>query len=144
MSGVVEAALRGLSYLFHLALAALLLGLSAAFFLSPESSFGVGILPWQGETLAWILMVWGLVAVAAVYLAVRRITPVLLLLWSVAALVALAYWCFLSRYYFGRDGPTLALLLLLGAAVATLGSWMAVRRGSRPARPFIDDRSAAD
>jgi hypothetical protein len=59
-----------------------------------------------------------------------------LLLWSVTVLGVLAYGCFLGRYYFGRDGPGLALQLAAAAALATVGSWRALRRKDR-SRPVV-------
>lgn len=144
MSGVVETAMRGLSYLFHLGLGLVLLGLSLTVLLSPDASFNVGILPWQGETLAWILLMAGLVGVAAVFLAMKGVLPVLLLVWSVAVLVVLGYGYILSRFHFGRDGPGVALVLLAGAAVATVGGWKALRAKPRRGRLLIDERAGRD
>ena len=142
MQRVVETALRAVSYAFHLGLGLLLVGLAAVALIGPEATFTVGILPWQGQTLAWILLAAGVVAVAAVYLAVRRARALLLLIWSLTVLGTLLYGCFLSRYYFGRDGPATALVLVAGAAVATLGSWLAFRRPDRP-RSLVGDRFEA-
>jgi hypothetical protein len=106
------------------------MGLAAL--LGPETTFTLGILPWEGRTLAWILLVAGAVAVVAACLAIQRVFPLLLLLWSLTVLAVLAWGCFLSRYYFGRDGPGLALQLLALAALAAVGSWRAFRRKERP------------
>jgi len=131
LQSVIAAALRAVSYLFHLALGVTLVGMAALALMGPEVTFTVGILPWQGRTLAWILLAAGVLAIAAVYLALRRVLPILLVLWSAAVLIVLAHGCFLSRYYFGRDGPATALLLVLGAAAATLGGWLSFRRKER-------------
>ncbi|MBM3748544.1 MAG: hypothetical protein FJW34_22440 [Acidobacteria bacterium] len=138
--GCVEAVLRGVSYLFHLALGLVLAGLAVVALLGPEATFSLGILPWQGEKLAWILLAAGAVAAVSVYLAIRRVLRILLLLWSLTVLVALAYGCFLSRFHFGREDPAMALLLTGGAAVATLGSWRVFRHRARPALPVVSDR----
>jgi hypothetical protein len=128
---MVEVALRAECYLFHLGLGVLLVGMAVIFLAGPEATFTLGILPWQGQTLAWILLAAGLVAIAAVYLALRRARSLLLLIWSLAVLGVLVYGCFLSRFYFGREGASTALLLVAGATVAAVGSWLAFRPRDR-------------
>jgi len=136
----MAAALRAVSYLFHLGLGLVLVAMAVVALSGPETTFTVGILPWQGRTLAWILLAAGVLALAAVYLAIRRTVPVLLVLWSMVVLVVLANGYFLGRYFFGREGPTTALLLVLGAAVATLGGWLGFRRREQR-RSVVADRS---
>jgi len=138
--GFIEAVLRGGTYLFHLALGLALVGLAVVALLGPEATFTLGILPWQGARLAWILLAAAGVAILAVYLAMRRILRILLLLWSLTVLVALAHGYFLGRFHFGREEPTTALLLTGGAALATLGSWLVFRHRPRPAPPVIGNR----
>jgi hypothetical protein len=138
--GFLEAVLRGVAYLFHLALGLALAGLAAVALLGPEATFSLGILPWQGEKLAWILLAAAGVAILTVCLAMQRILRILLLLWSLTVVVALAYGCFLSRFHFGREEPTTALLLTGGAALATLGSWFVFRHRPQPAPPVIGNR----
>ena len=141
MRSFVGTAVRAVSYLFHLGLGLVLVALAVTALLSPETTFTLGILPWEGSTLAWIALAAGLVALLAVYLALRGVLRVLLLLWSAAVLVALLHGYFLSRYHFGRESPTTALLLVGGATLATLGSWLAVRRKARPVRPVVSNHS---
>ena len=137
MRSIVDTGLRAVSYLFHLGLGLLLVALAVLALLGPEATFTLGILPWQGATLGWILLAAGVVALAAVYLAVQRRLPLLLLVWSAAVLVVVAWGYFWGRYFFGREGPTLAFLLVAGAALATLGSWRAFRRKPR-SRSVLD------
>ncbi len=132
MPGIAETAMRAVSCLFHLLLGMVLMVLSLTYLLSPQATFRVGILPWEGETLAWVLLAAGSAGVVLVYLASRRVFAVGLQIWSVAVLAALVWGCFLGSHHFGRDGATVALLLVAGAAVAALGSWLGFSR--RPAR----------
>lgn len=138
--GFVKAVLRGVSYLFHVALGLVLAGVALVVLLGPEATFSLGIVPWQGQKLAWILLAAAGVSFLTVYLAVRRILRIPLLLWSLTVLAALAYGCFLSRFHFGREEPTFALVLTGGAAAATLGSWLVFRHRARVALPVIGSR----
>jgi len=143
LRSVISAVLCAVSYLFHLGLGLVLVGMAVTALVGPEATFTVGVLPWQGRTLAWILLAAGVLAVVAVYLAIRRVLPILLVLWSAAVLIVLANGYFLGRYFFGRDGPSTALLLVLGAAIATLGGWLNFRRRKRSGSGVADRFEAA-
>lgn len=139
MRSLLDSLLRAVSYVFHLGLGLSLVALALVVLLGPDTTFTLGILPWEGRTLAWILLAAGALAIVAAYLAMRRVFALLLLLWSLAVLAVLAWGCFLSRYHFGRNGPALALQLVAVAALAAVGSWRDCRRKKRPrlvGRPF--------
>jgi hypothetical protein len=134
---IAEAIMRVLSYLFHLLLGMALLGLSLVALLSQEASFKIGILPWEGAVLAYVLLASGVVAIVTVCLATKRISSIGLLLWSAAVLVMVVRGYVFTPFSFGRDGPTIAYILVLGAAIALVGSWIGCRRKPAVAKPLV-------
>jgi hypothetical protein len=98
-------------------------------------NLAIEILPWQGATLTWVLLCSGLAGLVIAGLALKRILPVLFVLWNAAVLVLLVRGYFFSSYGFGPGGGSLctALCFVLAALVAAVGSWVHFR-GSRRAR----------
>jgi hypothetical protein len=123
--------MRVFSYLFHLALALFMLSVGAVAWISGSQTLRIGVLPWQGGTLNYVLMISGAVGLIAVLLAFKRILPIAFLLWNVAVLVMLIRGYIFSPYRFDY-GLTTPVYLMIGATIAAFGSWILVRR--RPSR----------
>ena len=125
----VKTLLRVFAYLYHGALALFLLGVSILALTSGGASLHLGMLPWHGGTLAWILLVSALLELVAVLRAIRRARPGLLFLWSLVVAFMLVKGYFFSSYRFAAGaGVRTALYLVIGSLLALVGAWVGVRR----------------
>jgi hypothetical protein len=115
--------MRTFSYLFHSLLALFLLAVAVVAWFSEPSTLKIGILPFAGSSLIYWLVGSGLVGIATVYLAAKRILPVVFLLWSLVVFGMLVYGYFLTRYSFDSGGMSTALFLVVGSAIAALAAW---------------------
>jgi hypothetical protein len=114
--------LRLYSYLYHLALALFLLGLSIVALLS-SNVLKIPILPWSGSELTqWLF--WGsLAGLLSIVLAVTGIFRYLFPLWALVVLVLLIRGYILQPIPFaGENDFRNALLLIFGALLAFLAS----------------------
>lgn len=120
---VLAALLRAFSYLFHLILALFLLGLSIVTIATGQHILSLGMLPWRGAELTYWLLGLSLFALCCVALAITGKFRIPLVVWSAAVLVLLVRGFLLSPYRFsGPSGARVAMLLILGAFLALLGS----------------------
>lgn len=122
---VVGAVMRFYSYLFH-GLVCLAMVLTALIsWLSGSHSLDLRLLPWQGETLRWILFIGGLAGLLIVWLATRETARLAFLLWSVVVFLALLRGFFFGWVHYLRGPYPLgtALALTLAALVAIGGAW---------------------
>jgi hypothetical protein len=131
----LKALLRWFSYLFHGLLALFLLLVSA---IALASGSGVAALhldamPWNGATLAWILLAASLFGLIALLLAITGRASALFFLWSlIVAAMLLKGYVFSSFRFAPGVGVNTAIYLILGSWLALLGAWFAVR-SPRPA-----------
>ena len=119
---LVARLLRLYSYLYHLALALFLLGISAIALMS-SNTLRIPILPWSGEELTqWLF--WGsLFGILTIILAVTGIFRWLFPLWCLAVLVLLVRGYILTPVAFAsNDEFAQALWLMAGALLAFLAS----------------------
>jgi hypothetical protein len=124
--------LRVYAYLFHLALALFLFGVGIVAF-SSGRSLTLGMLPWEGVTLTWAVLILGLVGIVCVGLAVTGIVRWLFPFWTLFALVMMVRGFFLSGYSFGDAAQfRFDLWLTLGALIAFFGSLSLFGRRRRP------------
>jgi hypothetical protein len=96
---------------------------------SGQHSLDFAFLPWQGETLTKWLFFSGLGGLIVTALAIKRILPVLFLLWTLAVAFLLARGLFFSGYSFGGHSMTFTTGLLLagGALLSVAGGLLHVR-----------------
>lgn len=114
--------LRFYSYIYHLALALFLLGLSIVALIS-SNTLRLPMLPWSGSELnQWLL--WGsLLGIVSVVLAVTGIFRFLFPLWALVVLILMVRGYLLQPYPFsGPDAFTQALWLIAGALLAFIAS----------------------
>jgi hypothetical protein len=135
--------MRIYSYLFEAALALVMLALSVVAWLSGHP-LNIWVLPWQGDTLTTVMFAAGLGGLIITLMAVRRLLPILFVLWSVTVVVMLVRGFFFSSYTFGPMATSLttALLLIAAALLAALGSLFALGRGLRSRSTISTQRSA--
>ena len=120
-----------LSYLFHLLLALLLLGLASIALASGPESLHLEMLPWSGATLNYLLLGGALFGLVSVVLAVLGRVKFLFLLWSFAVAVLLTKGYIFSSYRFGAGGWHSAAYLIAASWIAVAGAWFQLRSRSK-------------
>ena len=125
---ILGKAMRFVGYVFHLLLALSLLATAAVTFLSGAHTFRIDLLPWEGQTLAWVLLFSALLGIASVYWALKKGLPIVFLIWSVVVLVMLLQGFFFSSYRFASGLSWTAVILIAGAGIAVAGGWSAISR----------------
>ena len=114
---------RAYSYLFHLALACAMMGVAAVAWLTGVL-LNIWVLPWQGETLTPVLFFSGLAGAGITVLAIKRIIPVLFIVWTLIVAGMIVYGFFFGSYVFGPTTTSFstAVLFALAALLAAAGS----------------------
>lgn len=130
--GVVKALLRFVSYVFQALFCLGLLALSVVAFVAGAQTLQLGMLPWTGSTLLYVLLFGSLIGLFLLILALRGSARWLFFLWCLVVAVLVAKFYFLSGYRFAPGEAKTALYLLVGSVLALLGSWFVMTR--RPAR----------
>ncbi len=122
--------MRVYSYLFHLALALVMIALGAIAWLSGQP-LNINVLPWNGAALTYWLFFGGLGGALITLLAIWGRLPVLFVLWAVVVPVMLVRGFFFSSYTFGATSTSIstALWFISAALLAFLGSLFTMRRG---------------
>jgi len=115
---------RVYSYLYHLILALLLLGISLVAILSHSNTLNLGMLPWKGSELTYWLLgaaVFGLLSILLAWVGKLRFV---FLLYALAVFGMMFRGYFLTGYSFnGKDGFRIALGMTFGALLAICGAW---------------------
>ena len=131
--GVVKALLRLVSYVFHGLLALGLLAASSVVWAAGAPPLQLGMLPWTGSTLLYVLFFGSLAGLLLLILALRGVMRWLFFLWSLVVLALVVKGYFLSGYRFSPGELDTALFLLIGSLLALAGSWFVMTK-TRPAR----------
>jgi hypothetical protein len=119
--------MRLFSFAFHLFLGVVMMAMGFLAWVSNQHTLQIALLPWTGPTLTYLLMGLGLAGVVITLLAVKRIVPLLFVVWSLAVLVTLARGYFFSSYNFGLSGVGTALCFIAAALIAFVGSALQAR-----------------
>jgi hypothetical protein len=127
--GMVGLIMRLFSFVFHFLLGLVMAAIGFVALVSNQHTLRIGVLPWTGSTLTYCLFFLGLAGMAITALAVKRIVPLLFLVWSLAVLVMIVRGYFLSSYNFGMTGVDTALYLTGAAILALIGSALQMRAG---------------
>jgi ABC-type maltose transport system permease subunit len=127
----VKLVMRYFSYLFHLLLVLFLIGVSGLALASGAPSLNLGMLPWTGSTLSYVLFFGALAGLVTVLLAIRGTLRVLFLIWSLLVFVLLIKGYVFSGYKFNGDFKT-AIYLIIGSVIALAGAWFQFRGAPRP------------
>jgi hypothetical protein len=121
--------------LFHLLLSLFLLAVAALAYTGP-APLAMGILPWTGTTLLYIVAgggAFGLISAVLAFLAKLRL---LFLLWSLAVVLFLLRGYASFTYRFAAGEAAFALYLTVGALLALLGAWSCLRSPAGKARIY--------
>lgn len=89
----------------------------------------IWVLPWQGETLTPVLFFSGLAGAGITLMAIRRIIPVLFILWALIVAGMTIYGFFFGSYVFGPMSTSFntAVLFAVAALLAAAGSVTVLR-----------------
>jgi hypothetical protein len=129
---MIKAIMRYFAYLFHIVLALFLLALSGVAISTGTGSLRLGMLPWSGDTLNYVLIGSAVVGLLTVLLAMKGVLRILFLLWSFLVFVMLVKGYIFSRYQFQPNEFRIALYLIGASLLALLGAWFQLRTSARP------------
>ena len=121
--------MRIFGYIYHLILGLFLLAIASIAGFGSNISLKLEMLPWEGSTLTYVLFIGSLIGLVSLALAVRGKLRLLFRAWTVIVFGLMAYGYFITSYGFtSPDGFRNALLLTLGALIASAGSWTKVAK----------------
>ena len=127
--------LRLFSFLFHGLLALFLIAIAGLAVASGVPSLELGMLPWTGMTLSWVVLGGALFGLASVVLAAAMRWRFLFLLYSLTVAFLLIRGYVFSGYHFQPGGVSTAVGLTIGSLLALLGAWFQLfRPGKRRIR----------
>ena len=132
---MLAAVLRVYSYLYHLILSLLLLGISGIVLASGNHNLQMPMLPWEGDRLTqWLF--WGsLAGLLSVILAATGRFRYLFPLWTLIVFVMMVRGFLIGPYHFGGpDSFYVTVLLIIGALLAFIGSLTVFRARARRLR----------
>ena len=129
---ILKAIMRYFSYLFHAVLALSLVLLSGIAITSGVGSLRLGMLPWSGDTLNYVLFFGALVGLLTVLLAMKGVLRFLFLIWAFLVFVLLVKGYIFSRYSFQPNEFRIAAFLILASLLSVFGAWFGLRGNARP------------
>jgi hypothetical protein len=124
--------MRYFSYLFHFLLALVCIAVSGLALATGMPTLKLGMLPWTGSTLVYVLFFGALAGLLTVVLAIRGRFRFLFLIWSAAVFVLLVKGYILSGYKFGKGEFHTALYLLAASLLAFAGACFQFGTSARP------------
>jgi|SRR3954454_1059110 hypothetical protein len=128
---ILKAIMRYFSYLFHTLLALFLIGISGLAMAS-GGDLRLGMLPWTGDTLERVVLIGAIVGLITVLLAMRKVLPILFLIWSFVVFLLLVKGYIFSSYKFHPNEFRTALYLIGASFLALFGAWFQLRRTPQP------------
>lgn len=134
---ILKAIMRYFSYVFHGLFALFLIAISAlALGAGGSGELHLGMLPWTGETLMYVLLFSAIFGLITVLLAVKGVFRILFLIWSFLVFVFMVKGYIFSGYKFGPTSFRVAVYLMLGAFISLFGAWFQLQRGTAPQKKF--------
>ena len=130
---VIKALMSFLSYVYHGLLCLMLFLMSGLSMLAGAQTVQLGMLPWTGPTLLYVLFFGALLGLLTVVLAVRRTWRPLFFAWSLAVTLLLVKGYIFSGYHFSPGEFRTAVYLIVGSLIALIGAWVQMGRPA-PAR----------
>ena len=125
---VIKALMRLFSYLFHALLALFLIAVSGIALASGTASLKLGMLPWSGSTLLYVLFFGSLAGLLSLILALAGKLRLLFFLWSLVVAVLLVKGYVFSGYRFTPGEWKTAAWLVAFSLIALLGAWFQMTR----------------
>ena len=130
---VIKALMSFLSYVYHGLLCLMLFLMSGLSMLAGAQTVQLGMLPWTGPTLLYVLFFGALLGLLTVILAIRRTWRPLFFAWSLAVTLLLVKGYIFSGYHFSPGEFRTAVYLIVGSLIALIGAWVQMGRPA-PAR----------
>jgi uncharacterized membrane protein len=127
---VIRALLSFLSYVFHGLLCLIMIAMSALAMAAGAQTLQLGMLPWTGSTLLYVLFFGGLFGLGTVLLAIKGTFRPLFFAWSLVVTILLVKGYILSGYRFTPGEFRIAMYLIAGSVIALMGSWAQMGRKS--------------
>ncbi len=128
---ILKAIMRYYSYLFHTLLAVFLIAVSGLAMATGSGDLHLGMLPWTGDRLEYVLFFGSIAGLVTVFLAMRGVLRILFLLWSFLVFVLLFKGYIFSSYKFQPDEFRRAVYLIAASFLALFGAWFQLRRTPR-------------
>ncbi len=129
----VKALLRLFSFVFH-ALLCLFLVAVAGLGLATGTTVQLGMLPWTGSTLVYVVFFGALTGLATLVLAILGKLRFLFFIWCLAVFVLMVKGYIFSGYRFPPGQANRAFYLIGAALVSLLGGWFQMRPDPRRMR----------
>ena len=129
---VIKALLSFLSYVYHGLLCLVILALTCLAMAAGAKSLELGMLPWTGTTLLYVLLFGALFGLLTVVLAIKGTLRPLFFLWSLVVMLLLIKGYIFSGYHFAPGEFRTAIYLIVGSIIAVLGAWAQMGRRSAP------------
>lgn len=126
--------MRYFSYIFHGVLALFCIAVSALALGAGTGELRLGMLPWSGDTLAYVLLFSALFGLITLALAIKGILRILFLIWSFLVFVMLVKGYIFSGYKFGPHEFNTAIYLIAGSLIALFGAWFQLQRAPMATR----------
>ena len=123
--------MRYFSYAFHTLLALFLIGISAVA-MSAGATLRLGMLPWSGDMLSYIVLCGAVVGLGTVLLALKGTLRILFLIWSFLVFVLMVKGYIFSRYQFSPNEFRIALYRIGASLLSLLGAWFQLTATPRP------------
>ena len=128
---VIKALLTFLSYVYHGLLSLIVLVMSGLAMAAGAQTLQLGMLPWTGTTLLYILFFGSLAGLIILLMAIKGTLRPLFFIWSLAIFAILVKGYIFSSYHFSTGEFRIAVWLIVGAIVAVLGAWARMTRRSK-------------
>jgi hypothetical protein len=125
---VIKALSSFLSYLFHGLLCLVLLAMSGLAMAAGAQTLQLGMLPWKGSTLLYMLLFGALFGLLTVLLAIGGRLRFLFFLWSLAVTVLLLKGYVFSGYRFAPGEFRTAIYLITGSVIGLIGAGVRMGR----------------
>ena len=120
---LMKVLLRVFAFLYHAGLTIFLLAVSGLAISSRSGELNLRMLPWTGDTLAFILFFGSLFGLLSLILALSGKMPYLFFLWSLAVAIVLIDGYFFGHFSFHAGEFKTAVYLILGSWLALIGAW---------------------
>ena len=131
---VIKALLSFLSYLFHILLCLMLLVMSGLAMAAGAQTLQLGMLPWTGSTLLYVLFFGALLGLLTVFLAIKGWMRPLFFVWSLVVTIMLVKGYIFSGYHFTPGEFNRVLYLIGGSLIALIGAWAQMSNSRARAR----------
>ena len=122
----LKALVRYFSYLFGALLALFLLAISGLALASGTRNLQLGMLPWTGSTLIYVVFFSSLYGLISVVLAIRGSWRPLFFLWTLAVAALLVRGYIFTGYHFATGEAARASYLMLASVIGVIGAWWAM------------------